>query len=459
MVRVGLWGAFGADAMEGVLLPRIVRRELEARLPAAEVRVWASGTSPERWRSDGPHDEPPAPLGAWSGSRVDELAVASDVLVIAGELDGADRFAVDGVGPAHEPDLPTAWHGVRLVTEPDPAFAARLREACARRAYLSAGDPATAAWLRALTDREVVEVPGAALLADRLLRADEPEDRTTRLREGGLLPDDDVLVVWAGEPMPDAVVAQVGAICAERGLVPVVGAVPGSTAFLERLPNVRRLPDALDVADLLAVVAWSAGVVTTDPDLVLAAAAFGRPGVRVGEEPVGGPEITDPASVASVFGTGGAIASEHVDGMRARLDAHFDAIAALATGAAPADPRDRSIRSLAVRLAEQERAASDRERELEAMVAQLSRRLTETDVRFTALWRKIREGDTHYNWQFSRAEAAEAEFDRLKEEVERLRATRIPPSRTAYLAIRRGVGRVLRRLHLLPPLSEPPADA
>jgi hypothetical protein len=459
MVRVGLWGAFDADDVEGVLLPRIVRRELEARLPAAEMRVWTSGSNQGRWRFDGPRDEPPAPLGAWSGSRTDELAVASDVLVIAGPLDAADRFAVDGVGPAHEPDLPTAWHGVRLGAEPDPAFAAQLREACARRAHLSAGDPATAAWLRALTDREVVEVPGAAVLADRLLRADEPEDRTTRLRDRGLLPDDDVLVVWAGGPMPDAVVSQVGTICAERGLVPVVGAAPGFAGSLERLPNVHRLPDALDVADLLAVIAWSAGVVTTDPDLVLVAAAFGRPGVRVGEEPVGGVATTDPASVASTFATGGAIAREDVEAMRARLDAHFDALAALATGAAPVDPKERAIRSLTVRLAEQERTAADRERELEAMVAQLSRRLTETDVRFTTLWRKIREGDTHYNWQFNRAEAAEAELERLKDEVERLRATRVPPSRTAYLALRRGVGRVLRWLHLLPPLSEPPADA
>lgn len=456
MVRVGLWGAFDADAAEGVLLPRIVRRELEARLPAAQVRVWTSGTS--RGRFDA-RDEPPAPLGAWSGSRVDELAVASDVLVIAGGLDASDRFGVDGVGPAHEPDLPTAWHGVRLSVEPDAAFAAQLREACARRASVSVGDPATAAWLRALTDRHVVEVPGAALLADRLLRTDEPEDRSTRLREAGVLPDDDVLVVWTDGPMSDAVVGQVDAICTERGLTPLVRAGSGSEGSLQRLHTAHRLPDHLEVADLLAVIAWSAGIVTTDPDLVLAAAAFRRPGVWFGQGSTGGVEAVDPASIASVFSVGGAIASERVDGMRARLDEHLDAIAALAGGVAPVDPRDRSIRSLTVRLAEQERAAADRAHELEAMVAQLSRRLTETDVRFTVLWRKIREGDKHYNWQFDRAEAAEAELDRLKDEVERLRATRVPPSRTAYLAIRRAVGRALRRLHLLPPLPEPPADA
>jgi hypothetical protein len=467
MVRVGLWGGFDVDDVGQMLLPRIVRRELRARVPGATVRVWTTGPPRGPIRYDDPSLEPPMPLGVWTSSRADELAVASDVLVISGDLSPDRPFPITGVGPVHEPDVPTAWFGVRLGEEPDAAFAEQLREAVSRRAYVGAADERTAAILQALGDREIDVVPGHALAADRLFRSDEPEERTARMRADGLLPQGDVLVIHGGEslvPEVDAIAAQVRAVCEERGLVPVLfAAAPGDAVFVDgmaaRLPDVWRLPDTIALEDACAAVAWSAATIAGSPDLCLVAAAFGRPTVVVASDGGTGASGVPADTIAETLQNGGSIDASRAEQLRARLDAHFDRIAALATQAVTVGSGERSIRSLAARLAEQEAAAAGRQRELEVVITQLSHRLTEGDVRFASMWRKIRECDKHYNWQFNRAEAAEAEVARLQAQVTRLGGRYgLPWWRRAYLAVRRLGGRVLRRLGLRPPLPTGSTD-
>lgn len=465
MVRVGLWGTFDVDDVGAALLPRVLRHELGSRLASPEVRVWRSDDRTGRSRFDDPLHDPPMPLGAWGASRTDELAVASDVLVITGELSDDQPFPVEGVGPVHEQDVPTAWLAVRLRAEPDAPFAERLRAAAARRASITAGDERTAVILRGLADRQVEVAPGLTLLADRLFRSDEPEDRVTAMRAHGLLPQGDIVVVQGSDallPDVDTVAAQVRTVCGGRGLTPVLMASsPGDASFLdalgERLPDAGRLDDAVGPEDRCAVVAWSAGMIAGSLDLALVALAFGRPAVVVGHGGV--IEGSVPADlIAATFEGGGSIGRERVAQMRASLDAHLDRIAALAGRLPATEVRERSIRSLAARLAEQESAAAERERELQVMIDQLSRRLTEGDVRFTTLWRKIRECDKHYNYQFTRAEKAEARVKVLEAQVARLGGDwhELAWSLRVYLAIRRSGGRVLRALHVLPPLPTPP---
>lgn len=459
MVRVGLWGAFDGDDVGQMLLARVVRRELQARLPGSSLRVWTTGATYGPGRFAEASADPPMPLGSFDASRTDELAAAVDLLVLAGELTPEHPFLVAGVGAVHEPDVPTAWHAARLSGEPDGRFAEMLAEALTRRAYVSAADPPTVDRLRALGDRQAVVVPGHALIADRLFRQDEPEERTSRLRAEGLLPEADMLVVQAADGVVDvdAVAAQVAALCRDRGLMPVLlGAAPGDELALEalaaRLPDACRVPASLAPEDVCAVVAWSAGTITTSTALADLATAYGRPAVAIASIPVG--------ELAEAFRDAGGGAKDTLVHLRGQIDAHFDAIAALVTDVGATDPGSRKVRSLTARLATQEAAASARERELEELLAQVTRRLTENDIRFTKLWRKIRECDKHYTWQFNRAETAEELVRQQEEEIEWLRAHQRGTSRArqAYLAVRRLAGSLLRRLGLRPPLAPPPSD-
>lgn len=459
MVRVGLWGEFDGDDVGQMLLTRIVRRELEARLPGSSVRVWTTGASFAPGRFAGTSAEPPMPLGSFDPSRTDELAAAVDLLVIAGRLTLEHPYLVAGVGAVHEPDVPTAWDAVRLSGEPDGGFAEMLGEALTRRAYVSAADASTANRLRTLGAREAEVVPGHALLADRLFRPDEPEGRTSRLRAQGILPEADVLVVQVSQGLVDieGVAAQVTTVCRDRGLVPaLLGAAPGDLRSLEalaaRLPDACRLPPTLGLEDVCAIVAWSAGTVATSEALAHVATTYGRPIVRIVSDPADEDDEASIDAIAEAFDRAGEAAATGARAVRLReqIDAHFDRIAALVTDVEPGDPHERKLRSLTSRLASQEAAASARERELEELLAQLTRRVTENDVRFTGLWRKIRECDKHYAWQFDRAERAEERVVRLEAEVEYLRGH--PPVlakiRRAYLALRRRVGALLRRLGL-----------
>ena len=56
------------------------------------------------------------------------------------------------------------------------------------------------------------------------------------------------------------------------------------------------------------------------------------------------------------------------------------------------------------------------------------KRLTENDIRFTKLWRKIREGDKHYNWQFNRAETAEEQVRLTRDYFEALEVESVAPA-------------------------------
>jgi len=406
MVRVGLWGTFGRG-LGDALFPRIVRSELGRRLPGSTFRTWSP---------DGSAGEP---LGEPTEARLDELAGAVDVLVIApGDLSAGGPFFVEGLGAANEAFVPTAWLGLRLPEDPAPALDARIRQAATHRGSIGVRDDVTRERLRALGVESSV-VPDPVVLVDRLFRADEPEERTARLRGSGALPEGDLLAVQGdGSLLPhvEHVAAQLARICEARSLTPVLVELdpddaPFLAAIAERLPGARRLPAGTDDHDLCALLGWCAGFVGSSPAGGLVASVFDRPALVIG------PDMND---LAGAFDRAWELGStsERIAEMRARLDEHFDRLAALPSVAPEGIDADAAaVRSLVARLAALETGTAAREHELQDLMRKLTRQITESDVRFAGLWRKIHEGDTHYAWQFNRAEEAEELAGKLREEV------------------------------------------
>jgi hypothetical protein len=162
------------------------------------------------------------------------------------------------------------------------------------------------------------------------------------------------------------------------------------------------------------------------------ATAYDRPAVIVDPDDdrslaeamttLGAPErhVTHAGRLAETFDQvwGRGSIAERVGTMRARLDEHFDTLAELPTSV-PGDLGSdaAAVRSLLGRLAVLERTASDREHELQVMIGMLTRQITQADVRFEGLWKKIRLADVNYAWQFNRAEEAEELVRKLREEV------------------------------------------
>src|ERR1700737_3711244 len=122
---------FDGDAFADALTPFVLRRELTARLPEAQIRVFA----PYGSRRPTPRDcgTPAEPLGPWSADRAAATAAGLDCIILScAELlpdhdllarsYGVDRAAVDeldpgrwfveGPGPEAEKHCPVVWQAV-----------------------------------------------------------------------------------------------------------------------------------------------------------------------------------------------------------------------------------------------------------------------------------------------------------------------------------------------------------
>ena len=137
-----------------------------------------------------------------------------------------------------------------------------------------------------------------------------------------------------------------------------------------------------------------------------------------------------------------------VEGALEELDAAFDALASFLTRA----DDDRIDRALRVRFREESRAAAEREAELRAWAESLEGQLVDEGPRFAALWRRLHEGDRHYNWHKTRADRAEAEMQILWREHERSLAMRAKRSIRSTK-----VGDAAARAFGAGPLQPPPA--
>jgi hypothetical protein len=487
MVRIGLWGTFDVEHLGDCMVPRVLGAELARRLPDADLRP----ASPLGYVGLNRYEDevPAAPLGAWSEDRVDELARGIDLLVIgAGSIAHGDdarlapwyglpgdrlernapsRFLIEGVGK-HEVDVPTAWFAVEVEPDATAELEARWRDALAARALVGVRDePSKAALVAAGVDRPIDVVPDPTLLLPRVLPTAVLSARIDRLRRLGAYPDGEALLVQGGDgelEHVEAFAAAVSSIAAARSLTPVIvepepihGDGRFADALASELPSARRLPADAGVDDVVAAVAWAAGVVGRSRSLHVTAAAYDRPAVLVDLEDaprfadlasrLGAPErrVTSIHEVADAYE--GAIArgslAEPVARAVGAIDDALDAIAALAAtvdvgaddppvlpSSTLADERERyaiATRALATRMAEAQRAFAERERDLHAYADAVNRELVERDIRFTKLWRRVHEGDRHYHYHKHRADEAELRIAHLEQEVEFLRGERVRP--------------------------------
>jgi hypothetical protein len=440
---VGIWGTFDLENYGDLLFPLIADHELTRRLGSVDLRA-ASPVGAHPVRFDGV--APAEALGAWEPGRLDELAARLDaVLVGGGEIihphDGIlvahyggaeDRFDglrapsafyVGGLGPGHERTRPVVWNAVGVPFDLGGAFAGSVRAALASRPYVAVRDP---------TSR------------DRLAAG-----RLAGLRARGLLPDTPYLVVQAsgavvdraGE-VADAVECLVADGAARSVAVVELGPCHGDGRFADALTRHlrvpwHRLPVAVHLLDVAAVLAGSDGYVGTSLHGALTALAYGRPTVVLdvladgkvaavlGELGVPDRAVPSPAGVAAAWG--GTLPRPRWTELVARLDTHFDRITDLVpagrggrAGEGPLD-RERSARAaLSVRLLDERADAAgaadalvrDHDAALDRAGAELAAALAAVD-RLTADLEAVG----------ARAAYLAAELDRTIEDSRRLRSS------------------------------------
>ena len=391
MVRIGLFGVFeGEDALTGAIL----RAELARRIPGLELRVY----TPSGRAADPGFAETVAfldrPLGDCTVVRQEELAATLDAVVIAGRLPmdapGAspERLLVDGLG-VFGSEVPVAWFGVSP-TGADPQGFAPAAVAHWTAAWV-AGQGAVGRLEGLGADTERLEVvPHPALALPRLVPAADMPAVVERLRAASTLPHGDYVALdeTAPEGIPNGV------------RLPPVGDAPRWTP-LERA----------------AALALSAAYVGGSRAACAIAAAYGRPALWTGpaeEVPRFAVARGGSRPVAAIARTH-APDPAHVAEALAELDAALDTLVAFLISSPTGDRVERALR---VRLREESMAAAARETELRDWAERLEGQLVDEGPRFAALWRRLHEGDRHYNWHKTRADRAEAELQILWREHE-----------------------------------------
>ena len=390
-MRIGLFGVFeGDDALTGAIL----RSELHRRMPGLELRVYtpAGRTLPPGFGERAAFTE--HALGACTSARQEELAATLDAVVITGRLPldaparSPERLLVEGLG-AFEPDVPVAWFAVSPSGEAADRFARGAVERRTRAWVVGHGAADRLAALGADPERlEVVPHPAVAL--PRLAPAAEMPAVVQRLRAASAVPSGDYVALGDGAPagIPNGV------------RLPPVGDAPRWTPL-----------------DRAAAIAMSAAYVGDSRAACAIAAAYGRPALWTGpNEEVPRFAVARGGSVATAaMARTRAPDQSIVERALAELDGAFDELVAFLT-AEPTD--DRVERTLRVRLREEARAAAEREDDLRRWSEELEGQLVDEGPRFAALWRRLHEGDRHYNWHKTRADTAEEQLQILWREHE-----------------------------------------
>jgi len=380
-LRIGVAGTFDVENFGDMLYPRIVRHEISARLPDAEMRVFAPFGYPGLNRFDA--GEPAEPLGPWSDERCSELSSDLDCLLVGGgeilhthdELlaphYGVDpdelremaprRFFVDGLGPDREQTTPVVWNAVGIPFDPTPAEAGHWRAALTGRPYAAVRDEISLRRLRdAGVEREVAVVPDLAFVADRLFEPWLLEKRIGFLRATDAFPErGEAIVVQANRDYVEEAPAIAGALreLLDRRedasvVVAETGPCHGDGEFAEALAaelggRARRLGVA-GIEDLAAAIAGSGGFVGSSLHGNILAFVYGRPSVVLnfdGRSKLDefGALVENPDCVAA-RATAIRKAFEYTESLggrpglrealRSRVDGHFDRIAGIATDAA-----------------------------------------------------------------------------------------------------------------------------
>jgi hypothetical protein len=405
MARVALWGAFDPARLEDALAPAILRAELERRISGPPIAIGTTRpvTGARSLLEDGFEQVGP-----------DTTAAGLDLVVLLGGTD------------APAPSAPAVLLETTVASEATIAAAARVTATDAH---------AFAAVLALGVVRDVAVVPDVRFLAGRLARPGELEGRLGELRTTGAYPDGDALLVEVDEAArdDDALASSVASLASHYACTPVL--VGGAARLADALPGSIVLPDDVDPRRLLAVIAASAGTISTSLGTNLVAAAFDRPALLLGASEadagrLGLPErvVSAPSEVVDAFHAvrqRGSIADVLAPKVAA-IDGCLDDLAslvldpgALAAAVVPVDP-GAGLRALHARVAGLEADAAERETALLAWLRSQSVEIAEEDVRFTRLWNKIHQADRHYHFHLLRADRAEAQVRELRRQVVQL---------------------------------------
>ena len=456
---IGVWGTFDTDAFYDALVPRVLRRELKARLPGVRIITFA----PYGSLRPTPHDggEPSEPLGRWSPDRA--AAMASDL----------DCIVVTCTDPPLDHQSLARAYGVDRA-ELDALQVGRWFVDGARGAPQGAGSgpgPAT-------EERCPVMTFGSDLgvLAPKLFSPDLLAKRLEYLWLMGWYPPEGAAVVVEGDAtllpvVPGLVGALSGFLASEPDLKVVLGELgsPGDAEFASEvaagLPpeSVHRLPRCAGIEDIAAAIANCAIFAGSSERAGRVAQAYGRAWVTLDPAALPASEDFERARKADAAPAGGSAPA-------AQAEAELDLVAEIARTAAltrrqkearmpetqhPAETED-ALGQLQVahearsrRLATERMVFANHLHKAEAEIARLKEELA-----------RLREELSRADGRAAQAEAAtRAETDArlaVEEELAGLRATRT----FRYTAELRSVYGRLRKLgDTSPPTADPPPPA
>jgi len=389
--RIALWGTFDIADYAALLRPRILERELLARLSLARIDIYSPLGHEHPIAMDG--GRPAIPLGSPTGRRKQQLALRHDLIVVTGDvihprdehyqkLYGPtseqieplrpSEFFVDGLGSELERRCPVVWSAVGAPFDLSPDESPRVRSSLDRRPHVSVRDDRSRDRLLATgTGKEIAVVPDPTILASRLFPPDVLRKRVDYLRVLGCYPQEGrPVVVQRGAARDVSAHLQDETVL----LADLEAGDAASTDEVEAVGNLFPLPASATVEDVTAAIAN--------------AKAFVGPA----------------SSVATAFGVPSSApnASDRVD-LQGRMDAELDAVAEFAE------------RSWAKRAAQDERTPHE-----------LAEALVQSEERYQALL------EAHA----ARGERLVSERMRFAEIVERLDASNgtVPPGAAEQIA-------------------------
>lgn len=375
---IGVLGTFDTDLFDDALAPRVLRRELRARLPGARIITFAPYGALRPTPRDG--GEPAEPLGRWSPDRAAAVRAGLDCVLVSrtdpfpdgdrlARSYGVDRAALD------ELDL-EGW----FIDGPGEASGDRCP------VITLGSDP--------------------VVLAPRLFSPDLLTKRLEYLWLMGWYPREGAAVVVEGDETLLPIVPRLAAelckfVASESDLKVVLAELgsPGDADFASELaaelpPECRyRLPGFAGIEDIAAAIANSAFVAARSGRVGLVAQAYGRPWVALDPKACPTSAHFERARRAEVAPAAG-------PSLAARADAELDRIAEVARTAALTHRQKEASMAETQRLSETEEALGHLQVAHEAR----SRRLATERMVFANHLHK-----------------AEAEIGRLKDEVARLR--------------------------------------
>jgi len=461
--EIGLWGAFDLDDLRQALLARVTRRELERRLPGARIRTFSPYGSQRSPRID--RSEASVALGEASARRRFQLGAELDAVVVTGRLALSAQEAGQWYDDAPHAEHPALALAAGLAPPPgapigpdDPA-APPVPVLWSAVDLSATGADAARAWLDGHPQASVIDgppemtrLPEPAVLAPRAFDPVVLDRRMAYLRAVGTYPEHGRVVLVHGDRKLARHAADVGAALQRLHerlpdlvfVVPEVSATNGDSEFHTALSAATsvpllRVPLETGIDDLVALTSAVDGAMSSSATVLLLARAFRRPYAVLDLH--GYPSLstmdrraTSVAEVHEVVAalgdallspTGGIGPDHAVIRDQARLDDHFDALAAAMREAVQRRRRDAGspdpTLGLAVRVAA-----------LEVSHAAMS-------VRANA--ERVALADSLYSFE-SEVETVGPELERVRAELEALRNTKVlrtlRPARAVYARLRGG---------------------